>query len=303
VSGHPAVTARCGTCDEPWPCGAPGHGGRPWRTESVFVATPHTVNVTAAWSWSMLCMLANDIQGHQMLVRGGGPMMAKATPMNLTVVRNQFCAQTLDNGADWLLLIDSDAGFEPDLAARLVQAADPIERPVVGALAFMVESAQSDGMGGYHWRPAPTIYDWGGPGGKPGFFVRWEYPDNTVTRVGATGCHALLVHRGVLEAMQAAYGATWFDRIGVAEVDGLLGEDFSFCAKAQKLGVPVHVHTGVKTTHQQTVWLSEETFTVHRGMDLLRAEALRSTPPAGVVIAPPRPTSEGVTVHGPSAGA
>lgn len=277
-------------------------GARDWAAESVFVATPHTPTVTAAWSWSMLCMLANDIQGPQMLVRGGGPMMAQASPMNLTVVRNNFCVQTIDAGADWLLMVDADAGFEPDLAARLVQAADPLERPIVGALAFMVEKGQSDGMGGYHWRPAPTIYDWGGPGGKPGFFVRWEYPENTVTRVGATGCHALLVHSGVLEAMRTAYGDTWFDRIGVAEVDGLMGEDFSFCAKAQRLGVPVHVHTGVRTTHQQTVWLSEDTYTTQRGMDLLRASTLRTTPPPGVATAVPRTRTEGVTFDQPTVG-
>jgi hypothetical protein len=265
----------------------PAEAGRPgWAKESVFVSTPHRADVVApSFTWSMLAMLAHDMQGTQMLVRGGGPMLAQSGVMSLPDIRNKMAAQALELGADWLLMVDADAGFEPDLAERLVQAADPEERPVLGALAFMVDKGESDGMGGRLWRPAPTIYDWGGPGGKPGFFVRWEYPANTVTRVGATGCHALLIHADVLRSMRAAYDDTWFDRSAVAGIEGLMGEDFSFCARASTLGIPIHVHTGVRTSHQQTVWLSEETYLTHRGMDLMRAATLRGTPPEGVAVA------------------
>jgi hypothetical protein len=30
--------------------------------------------------------------------------------------------------------------------------------------------------------------------------------------------------------------------------------------RAMALGIPVHVHTGVKTSHQKTVWLSENEY-------------------------------------------
>jgi hypothetical protein len=37
----------------------------------------------------------------------------------------------------------------------------------------------------------------------------------------------------------------------------MMGEDLSFCMRAGSLGIPVHVHTGVKTTHLKQLWLSE----------------------------------------------
>jgi cephalosporin hydroxylase len=234
---------------------------RDWRTESVLVATPHRADIAAAYSYSLLAMFAHDVENHRVIVRGGGPMPFPAGPMNLTDVRNKFCKVALDTvDADWLLFIDADAGFGPDLADRLLEAADPVDRPIVGALAFMVTKRDADDMGGWHWTPAPTMYKWGNDKGEPGFYVMYDYPDNTLVRVAATGCHALLIHRGVLEKLRAEHGDRWFDRVMLDPEQGVLGEDFSFCARAGRAGVSIFVHTGVKTSHQQTVWLCEENY-------------------------------------------
>lgn len=229
-----------------------------WRSESVFVATPHRAEVAASYTISLLALFAHDMQTTGMVARGGGPCLFPANPMNLPEIRNKLAGVMLDQTeADWLLCLDSDAGFEPDLAERLVMAADPVERPILGALAFFAEKRESDRMGGFIWAPAPTIYDWGGPDGQPGFFHRWEYPENTVIRCGATGAHALLIHRSVLEKLRVD-GDTWFTRVMLDPTQGVLGEDFSFCARAARAGFPVHVHTGVQTSHLVTVTLIEQ---------------------------------------------
>lgn len=248
-----------------------------WRDESVLVVTPHRIEVAATFTSSLLKMFAHDVANHGMILRGGGPLLWPATPMNLPDIRNKFCAVMLDEtSADWLLCVDSDAGFSHDLAERLVSAADPTERPIVGALAFCVEKRESDEMSGFAWAPAPTIYDWGGPNGAPGFFHRWEYPENTLVRCGATGAHALLIHRSVLEKLRAD-GDVWFSRVMLDPTQGVLGEDFSFCARAMRAGFPIYVHTGVKTTHVQTMWLSEQNYQsallVSRLSAVARAEA------------------------------
>jgi hypothetical protein len=234
---------------------------RDWRSEGVFVGTPSRNETGLNYTASLLSLVMHDARSAGIVVRGGGPMLFPATPMNLPVIRNQIAAAMLDQTeADWLLFIDSDAGFEPDLAERLVEAADPIERPILGALAFMVAKREPDGMGGWVWTPAPTLYDWGGPNGEPGFFHRYEYPDNTLVRVAATGCHTLLIHRGALDKLRAEHGDTWFDRVQLFPEQGTMGEDFSFFARVAKAGIPAYVHTGVKTSHQQTIWLCEDNY-------------------------------------------
>lgn len=248
-----------------------------WRGESVLVVTPHRIEVAATFCSSLLKMFAHDAMSTGLIARGGGPLLWPATPMNLPDVRNKLAGVMLDEtSADWLLMVDADAGFAPDLAERLVSAADPVERPILGALAFCVEKRESDEMSGFVWAPAPTIYDWGGPDGKPGFFHRWEYPENTIIRCGATGAHALLVHRSVLEKLRAE-GDVWFSRVMLDPTQGVLGEDFSFCARAARAGFPIHVHTGVQTSHVQPMWLTEQNYQsallVSRLSAVARAEA------------------------------
>ncbi len=40
----------------------------------------------------------------------------------------------------------------------------------------------------------------------------------------------------------------------------LLSEDLALCLRAGALGIPIHVHTGVRTTHQKTLWLAEDDY-------------------------------------------
>lgn len=237
---------------------------RDWRTESVFVATPTRNDMQANYGISMMRMLVHDLASSGVVARGGGPLVTQATAMNLVSMRNTAVAGMLDETtADWLLWVDADAGFAPDLAERLMEAADPVDRPIVGALAFMVSKRSSDDMGGWNWTLAPTAYGWTADGtGKRGFVPRYDYPDNTVMKVAATGCHALLIHRSVFQKIREDQGDEWFTRFVMPghEDLGLMGEDFSFCVRAAHFGFSAWVHTGVKTSHQQTVWIHEDDY-------------------------------------------
>jgi hypothetical protein len=249
--------------------------GRKWQDESVFVATPTRNDSQTNYVISLLNLQAHDYAGTQMVARGG-MIVTQATPMNLPTVRNTMVKGMLtQTKADWLLFLDADAGFAPDIAERLVEAADPVTRPIVGALAFMVQKRASDNMGGWTWDIAPTIYGWKPDDeGNPGFVPRLDYPENTIVPVAATGCHALLIHRGVLEKIEAELGPQWFERFAMAGYENLgqLGEDFAFCVRARTLGYPVHVHTGVRTTHQQTVWIGEEVYEDLRTLAAIRRQ-------------------------------
>jgi hypothetical protein len=69
----------------------------------------------------------------------------------------------------------------------------------------------------------------------------------------------VLIHRSVFEKIQAEYG-TWYDRVQNTTMGRLMSEDLSLCLRAGALGIPVHVHTGVKTSHQKTLWLAEDDY-------------------------------------------
>lgn len=177
-------------------------------------------------------------------------------PANVNTIsqqRNQAAQYAVDHGQD-LLFIDSDMGWPTDAIERLLK----VDVPVIGALCFGIIQGPPDGCGGYETKPYPTVFDW-----NDGYEIRWDYPRNQVVRVAATGAAFLLIRREVL----AKVGPGWFDRL---EHDGdLLGEDLSFCHRLRELDIPVHVHTGIRTTHYKSIWVGEEQYIAHRAAQAL----------------------------------
>jgi glycosyltransferase involved in cell wall biosynthesis len=168
--------------------------------------------------------------------------------------RNQVAAMFLDGPGDWLLFIDSDMGFAPDSLDALLAVADPVKRPLVGGLCFAWKETRQDDLAGFRCVSRPTILDWVTVDGVETFSGRLEVPDNEVTRCAATGMAFVLIHRSVFTTIGPG---DWFDRIKGS--DGKwIGEDVSFCVRAGAAGIPVHVHTGVPTNHQKTLWVGPE---------------------------------------------
>jgi FkbM family methyltransferase len=166
--------------------------------------------------------------------------------------------------AQWLFWLDTDMGFPPETLELLIAAADPVDRPIVGALCFSQQEIESDGMGGRRTQPTPTIYDWITVEGQSGYAVRWDYPRETVTQTHATGSACIVIHRSVLEKVEEKFGPVWYDRIPNPTTAQLFSEDLSFCVRAGALDIPVFVDTRVKTTHLKTTWVSEETYVRER---------------------------------------
>lgn len=203
-------------------------------------------------------LFAYDLAHHQHVVNGGGPAMFRCGPGGLVEARNDVVAHFLDGSvAEWLWFVDSDMGFAPDTVDRLIEVADPVERPVVGALCFGQRETAPDGLQGWSTRMFPTLYEWARkPDGETGFHVRRDYPVNTVVPVAGTGAACLLVHRSVCQQIRERWGDEWFTRTRYPSGQ-LVSEDLSFCYRVGLLGLPVLVHTGVRTNHHKPVWLSE----------------------------------------------
>lgn len=237
--------------------------GKPPRTASpspptdpyrgkVVVAYCHPGQVDARFHTSIIDLFIHDMFSEGRIIRGGGHF-ASRSGANIVNARNELVRMFLDmHQAEWLFMVDADMSFDRDTIDRLVEAADPETRPIVGALCFGTwEGAESQDL-------FPTIYWW--VDNPRGVARALEYPDDTVMQVGATGAACILIHRSVLEKMRDQYPGPWH---WYAEqiFDGRpMSEDITFCLRASALGIPVHVHTGVKTGHAKSRVLDEKAF-------------------------------------------
>lgn len=238
---------------------------------AVTVAYVHSAEVAASWHHSLIELLAYDLAGAARVMRGGWVAIRAGTD-GLVESRNLAVTTFLaDRASDWLWWLDTDMGFEPDALERLMQAADPGERPIVGALCFSQRELDADGMGGYRCRATPTVFDWAkigaGDAEQMGFAVRWDYPRDTLVRCAGTGMACVLIHRSVFARLEARYGPIWYNRVPNTSTGQLVSEDLSFCLRAGALGIPVHVHTGVRASHYKHLWLAEEDYIRQRAAD------------------------------------
>lgn len=237
---------------------------------AVVVAYVHSNDVSYSWYHSMIEMVGWDM-AHDMRVLRGGYIAMRCGTDGLPEARNRAVKEFLvEKQAEWLFWIDTDMGFPADAVDRLLEVADPVGRPVVGGLCFAWREETADGSGGWRCKASPTVFDWLHleDERQMGFAVRWDYPTDTVTRVGGTGSACILIHRSVFERIEARYGQVWYDRVPNTTTGQVLSEDLAMCLRAGTLDIPVWVHTGVKTTHAKQMWLSETDYRRQIAADL-----------------------------------
>ena len=200
-------------------------------------------------------MLFRSLAGPCRIMRGGFIAIRYSTG-GIIKARNDAAAMFLAaKDSEWLFWMDTDMGFAPDTLERLLAAADPVERPIMGALCFGFKEIRPDGLNGYWSAPIPTVLDWATTeSGEQGFAPRFGYPPDEVVQCTGTGSACLLIHRSVLEKL----GPDPYTPLRNPTTGDLLGEDLSFCARAAQLDIPTHVHTGVRTSHLKPIWVGED---------------------------------------------
>ena len=220
----------------------------PKKQQKVVAAYPHPSQVSARFHKSWDALRQYDFRGLQRIADGGGHL-PNSSGANVTNARNEIVAKFLDeHDADWLWFIDTDMVFPPDILDRLVESAHPRERPIMGALCFSVQ----DGF-----RACPTLYTIR-PDGLAGRI--YDYPAGAVMRC-LTGSGCLLIHRSALEQMRdrafdPAY--PWFQETRTHALP--IGEDITFCIRAEAIGLPVHVDTRIKCGHEKTYVVDESVY-------------------------------------------
>lgn len=226
-------------------------------TGKVCLAYVHGLEVAYSWHASVMALVSHDV-AHRQRVIGGGWLATKYGTGGIVQARNDTVAQFLaGTTSEWLMWVDTDMGFMPDSIDRLLDAADPVERPVVGGLAFMMREVGPDGMAGMQVQPMPTLFQWADVQGVTGFQVMQDYPRDQLVKVAATGSAFVLIHRSAFERVAEQYGRSWYSPVFNESANMWISEDLSFCTRLGALDIPVHVHTGVKTTHLKPLWLDE----------------------------------------------
>ena len=172
---------------------------------------------------------------------------------NISTARNKIVADFLTRQrAPWLLMVDTDMVFTGDALDRLIAAADPVLRPVLGGLCFS-QNGDDD--------PYPVMYELGeGVNGSLAFTRYTTWPENDCQRVSATGAAFLLMHRRALTRIEKSSkdpAGPWFREAPIGAPLALMGEDMTFCLRAAAANIPVHVYTGVQVGHMKPVMLGK----------------------------------------------
>lgn len=263
--------------------------------QKVAVAYPHPADLSSKFHVSLVRLLVLDaygatVNGAKVGGRGrigaGGAHIPVHSGAQITKTRNRIVRDFLGlKGIDWLWMIDADMTFDPDLLERLVEAAHPTERPIVGGLcfAYMRDNPRK------FW---PTLYAWVPDTERLRRLT--QYPPDRLIPVAATGAACLLVHRSVFEGMAGRFPPPWpwfaetpfyerdDDGQPIFETGDAYSEDITFCLRAQAAGFPVHVHTGIKVGHVKE-FVADETEFLRETAVL--AEACKPALPTFAVIA------------------
>lgn len=226
----------------------------------VSVGFLHPGHYAACFAESLKGVLFADATGPQRIVSHPHGQMGKQVGSGAIVSGRNHLARLMcdESAAEWLFMVDSDMGFAADTVERLLAVADPIERPMVGALCFAHKTDGKASFYGQRFRACPTLYTFYEDDERVGFVPMLDYPDGQLVEVAATGGACVLIHRSLLERVRERYGDVWFDAITHPK-GAVFSEDLSFCVRVAGVGSPIWVDTRVKTTHDKGgVFLDEE---------------------------------------------
>lgn len=164
--------------------------------------------------------------------------MVKGT--NLFKARNQIADSVTDD--DYLMFLDSDMVFEPDLIDRLIAS----DKDIVSGMAFIRE---------YPFDPAFSRLN------ADGLYEAYrDFEVGKLIEVDGVGMACTLIKRKVLDAMEKPY----FEFIKNEKTGDIMGEDVSFCRKAKEKGFKVYVDTNLEVGHIAHQVIGRQTFEYYK---------------------------------------
>ena len=174
-----------------------------------------------AWSWGQM------VQFNAENMRSGEQIhYARATASYHAYARNELAENMI---GDWLLMLDTDHEFEPDLVIRMVELAQKNKLRILSAM------YQYKG-----WPYAPVAF--GGTPGERRQITDWS-DGMKAFRIASAGAGSLLVCRDVFQEIREKLHELPFDPIPP------IGEDHSFFSRAGRCGIAAWCSADIQSHH------------------------------------------------------
>lgn len=169
------------------------------------------------------------------------------------LARNQIVEKVQ---GDWLLMLDTDHVFAPDLLERLMRIKKKYKAQVIS--------------GTYQYKfpphaPVANMWEETDKGLKVRPITAWDRNADAIS-VGPMPGGCLLVDKSVLRRMMAELNEKPFQIIPG------LSEDYSFCFRCKKLGIPVYWAPRVESHHIIPNVLSVQDYVFPAGLEPTRTE-------------------------------
>jgi hypothetical protein len=226
----------------------------------------------ASFGLSWTAMMLFDQANSGRILRPGGQYFRKVSgTMGVAAARSEAAEYFLKSDAEWLFMVDTDMGFDPDVVDQMVASAVANDVLVLGGLCFAqkVDTEQNQGpQYAIRYRIQPTIYRYVEieATGERGFQSLTKYKRDTFQHVAATGAALLLIHRDALTAVGPQPFMPITDATGGGNgTPRTFSEDLSFCVRVQGAGLEMGVDTSIKTTHYKGgIFLDEVAFAMQQ---------------------------------------
>lgn len=160
--------------------------------------------------------------------------------------RGDAIREFLQSGLEWCLWIDSDIVFDFSHFEKIWALKDKEKYPLISGVYFITMEPMNT-----LYVPHPCIFKKNEEGQyKPVH----PLPDDEFMPIDSAGFGFVLMHKSVAEKMRDAYGNTSFE---IVIGDNHVSEDMGFFMKAQKIGIPIYAHTGIRVAHRKPFMLDE----------------------------------------------
>ena len=198
----------------------------------VFVAIPSLDTVPALFCQSLA-----------LLQRAGDTIVGFQVGSLVYNARNELARQAIKSEADWVLWLDSDMVFEPDLLKKMLKVCEENDIDFLTGLCFRRKPPYT-----------PTLFD---------RLDKMEHGASYTTimsvpegrfKVGGCGFAGVLMSTDVLLSVAARFGGRMFDPL-----EGF-GEDVSFCWRARQCGYEIWCDSDIELGHNGSMVVTREFF-------------------------------------------
>lgn len=191
----------------------------------IALCIPNKGGTEVALEWAYALRQLELPPGSQIFSSRGSPV---------DVARNILVKKSLDAGFDWVGFLDCDVACRPNSFMRLLAHRKPF---IAGLYRAKKEDRQEGKILWAAWQ-----FDKEHNGYMP--IDHWE--GDGIMEIDVVASGLMLIHRSVFEKV----GFPWFKWTRDTEVFGRgMSEDFDFCEKMKRVGIPVSVDSTVQASH------------------------------------------------------